>query len=305
MNLSNFVKRLQDIMREDAGINGDAQRIEQMVWLLFLKVYDKQEEKWELERVDYASIIPEELRWRNWAKDNRDGKALTGDNLLNFINNTLFPTLKNLLIDETTPLSQAIVKNAFEDSFNYMKSGIHLRQIINIIDEIDFDDYEERHAFGEIYETILKSLQSAGNAGEFYTPRAVTDFIVKMVKPKLGEKVADFACGTGGFLTSALKELDTQVQTVEDREMYYNSIYGIEKKPLPFLLCVTNMFLHDIDNPQILHINSLEKNVRDYKEKDKFHIVLMNPPYGGSERESIKQFFPTELRSFIYFCNNV
>ena len=177
------------------------------------------------------------------------------------------------------------------------KDGILLRQVINAIDEIDFEEYEDRHAFGEIYETILRSLQSAGNSGEFYTPRAVTDFMVQMIKPKLGESIADFACGTGGFLTSALKVLDAQVQTVEDRTVYSNSIYGIEKKALPFLLCATNMLLHDIDNPRIIHGNSLEKNVREYKESDRFDVILMNPPYGGNEKEGVKQNFPADLRS--------
>ena len=174
---------------------------------------------------------------------------------------------------------------------------ILLRQVINVIDEIDFEEYEDRHAFGEIYETILRSLQSAGNSGEFYTPRAVTDFMVQMIKPTLGESIADFACGTGGFLTSALKVLDAQVQSVEDRTVYSNSIYGIEKKALPFLLCATNMLLHDIDNPQIIHGNSLEKNVRDYKESDRFDVILMNPPYGGNEKDGVKQNFPADLRS--------
>ncbi|EKC57704.1 type I restriction-modification system M subunit [human gut metagenome] len=213
MSLNNLVKRLQDIMRNDAGINGDAQRIEQMVWILFLKVYDAKEEIWEFYDENYTSIIPEELRWRNWAVDHKDGKALTGDALLDFVNGKLFPTLKAIAIDENTPMSQIIVRTAFEDNNNYMKDGILLRQVINVIDEIDFEEYEDRHAFGEIYETILRSLQSAGNSGEFYTPRAVTDFMVQMIKPKLGESIADFACGTGGFLTSALKVLDAQVQT--------------------------------------------------------------------------------------------
>ena len=297
MGLNNIIKRLQDIMRNDAGINGDAQRIEQMVWILFLKVYDAKEQTWEFYNDGYKSIIPDALRWRNWAVDSKDGKALTGDALLEFVNNELFPKLKSIEIDETTPISQIIVRKAFEDNNNYMKDGILLRQVINVIDEINFEDYEDRHAFGEIYETILKSLQSAGNAGEFYTPRAVTDFMVHMIKPKLGEKVADFACGTGGFLTSALKELDKQVKTVEDREKYNNSVYGIEKKALPFLLCATNMLLHDIDNPQIIHANSLEKNVRDYKEADRFEVVIMNPPYGGNEKDGIKQNFPQDLRS--------
>jgi type I restriction enzyme M protein len=297
MNLNNFVKRLQDVMRNDAGINGDAQRIEQMVWILFLKVYDAKEEEWELLDDNYMSVIPTMYRWGNWACDHKDGKALTGEALLNFVNNELFPALKYLEIDENTPMSQMIVKSAFEDNNNYMKDGILLRQVVNIIDELDFSQYDDRHAFGEIYETILRSLQSAGNAGEFYTPRAVTEFMTQMIAPKIGEKIADFACGTGGFLTSALKMLDAQVKTVEDKEIYNNSIYGAEKKALPHLLCVTNMLLHDIDNPVIIHGNSLERNVRDYKEDDRFDVILMNPPYGGSEKEGVKINFPADLQS--------
>lgn len=297
MSLNNLVKRLQDIMRNDAGINGDAQRIEQIVWILFLKVYDVKENDWALMFDKYQSIIPKELKWERWAKDKKDGQALTGDELLNFVNGKLFPSLKKIPIDENTPMNKAIIRAAFEDNNNYMKDGILLRQVINVIDEIKFEEYEERHAFGEIYETILKSLQNAGNSGEFYTPRAVTDFIVKMVKPKLGETIADFACGTGGFLTSALKELENQRKSVEDVDKYANSVYGIEKKALPFLLCATNLLLHDIDNPNIYHGNSLEKNVRDYTEADKFDIIIMNPPYGGNEKESVKQNFPADLRS--------
>ena len=297
MSLNNFVKRLQDVMRNDAGINGDAQRIEQMVWILFLKVYDAKEEEWELLDDNYTSVIPDKFRWGKWALDNKDGKALTGEALLNFVNNELFPALKNLEIDETTPMSKIIVKSAFEDNNNYMKDGILLRQVVNIINELDFGEYDDRHAFGDIYETILRSLQSAGNAGEFYTPRAVTDFMTQRVAPKIGEKIADFACGTGGFLTSALKVLDTQVKSAADKDIYNNSVYGIEKKALPHLLCVTNMLLHDIDNPVIIHGNSLERNVRDYKEDDRFDVVLMNPPYGGSEKEGVKINFPADLQS--------
>ncbi len=297
MSINNIVKRLQDVMRNDAGVNGDAQRIEQMVWILFLKVYDAKEENWEFHNDKFQSIIPENLRWRNWAKDNKDGKVLTGESLLTFINTELFPSLKKLEVDEHTPMSKLIVKDSFVDSFNYMKDGVLLRQVVNIIDEIDFNEYDDRHAFGEIYETILKDLQSAGNAGEFYTPRAVTEFMTLMINPKLGEKMADFASGTGGFLTSFLKVIDAQVKTVEDREIYNNSIFGIEKKALPHLLCITNMLLHDIENPMILHDNSLEKNVREYEEEDKFDVIMMNPPYGGNEKDSVKINFPSELRS--------
>lgn len=297
MSLNNLVKRLQDVMRNDAGINGDAQRIEQIVWILFLKIYDAKEQEWELLNDEYRSIIPEKLRWSNWAKDNKDGKAMTGDELLSFVNNDLFPTLKNLLISSDMPMNKRIIRAAFEDNNNYMKNGILLRQVINIIDEINFEQYQERHAFGDIYENILKSLQSAGNAGEFYTPRAVTDFMVKMIKPKLGERIADFACGTGGFLTSALKVLEAQISSVSDRTLFNNSVYGIEKKALPHLLCITNLLLHDIDNPNVHHDNALEKPVKDYTEKDKFDVILMNPPYGGAEIEQIKTNFPTALRS--------
>ncbi|MDR1854557.1 MAG: type I restriction-modification system subunit M [Azoarcus sp.] len=297
MSLGTFVKRVRDIMWKDAGINGDAQRIEQMAWMLLLKVYDAKEEEWEAIEPDYTPSLPEKYRWRSWAVDRRDGQARTGEALLIFVNNYLFPELKNLEIDETSPMSKVMLRTAFEDCNNYSKDGVLLRQVINVIDELEFEDYSDRHAFGEIYENILKSLQSAGSSGEFYTPRAVTDFMAQILSPKLGERVADFACGTGGFLTSALKLLDAQVKTVEDKEQYSRSIYGIEKKPLPYLLCVTNMFLHDIDDPAVFHANTLEKNVRDYKEGDRFDVVLMNPPFGGNEKEGIKINFPADLRS--------
>lgn len=298
MAITNFVKRIQDVMRNDAGVNGDAQRIEQIVWTLFLKIYDAKEEEWELINDDYVSVIPDEYKWRNWAVDDKDGKALTGDALLDFVNNKLFPALKNLEVSEDTPMNQMMVRYAFEDANNYMKDGILLRQVINIIDEIDFTEYEERHAFGSIYESFLKDLQSAGNSGEFYTPRSVTDFMVKVIKPKLGERIADFACGTGGFLVSALNELyDESLTSNENKEIYNNTVYGVEKKALPHILCVTNMLLHDIDNPEIIHGNTLETDYKEYRKMEKFDIVLMNPPYGGNEKDSVKANFPMELRS--------
>ncbi|CUN90597.1 Probable type I restriction enzyme BthVORF4518P M protein [Turicibacter sanguinis] len=297
MTIENMIKRIQDITRQDAGINGDAQRIEQLVWMLFLKIYDAKEEFWEFEEDDYESIIPEELKWRNWAIDHKDGEALTGDALLDFINNQLFPTLKNLEITEETEKRAAIVKDIFEDANNFMKNGVLLRQIINILNEVDFTEYDDRHTFNDVYETILKDLQSAGNAGEFYTPRPCTDFIVEMLNPQIGEKIADFACGTGGFLISAINHMMDQVKTTEDMEKLQNGLYGIEKKPLPYLLATTNMILHDIDSPRIDHDNSLGKSVRDYKESDRFDVIIMNPPYGGVEESSIQNNFPVELRT--------
>lgn len=296
-NLTGFVKRLRDIMRNDAGINGDAQRIEQITWLLFLKVYDAKEQDWEFDDSDYKSIIPENCRWANWAIDDKSGKAMTGDTLLNFVNNTLLPTLKKLPIDKDTPIKKAIVQTTFADANNYMKDGVLLRQVINVIDELDLSDYDEIHAFGEIYENILKELQSAGSAGEFYTPRAVTDFMAKMINPQIGEQMADFACGTGGFLTSWLKELQPQIKTTADRKAFGTSIYGIEKKQFPYMLCITNLLLHDVDTPRVYHDNSLLRKVLDYTDDDRFDVVLMNPPYGGSEKNEVKSNFPADLAS--------
>ena len=309
-NLSGFVKRIRDIMRNDAGINGDAQRIEQIAWMLFLKVYDTKEQDWEFNEDDYTSIIPEPCRWSNWAYDDKSGSAMTGDQLLAFVNNTLFPVLKGkdvkdadgntiegIKVDSTTPIKKAIVQTTFADANQYMKDGVLLRQLLNVIDDLDLSDYEESHAFGEIYETILKELQSAGSAGEFYTPRAVTDFMAQMIKPKIGEVMADFACGTGGFITSWLKELQKQVRNTADAERYGSSIYGIEKKQFPYMLCITNLLLHGLDIPRVYHDNTLLKDVLDYTDDDRFDVILMNPPYGGSEKAEVKNHFPDDLAS--------
>ena len=293
MALNNFVKSIRNIMRNDAGINGDAQRIEQIAWMLFLKIYDEKENDWEFNETDYKSFIPETCRWRSWAKDEGDGNALTADALLDFVNNTLFPTLKSLEVTPDTPIRSVIVRTTFEDANQYMKDGVLLRQIINVIDALNLGNYNESHAFGEIYETILKEMQ-------FYTPRALTNFMAEIIDPQVGEQMADFACGTGGFITSWLKVLDKKVQeaqTTDAQKKYSESIYGIEKKQFPYMLCVTNMLLHDIEAPLILHDNSLSKDVLNYTDADKFDVVLMNPPYGGSEKNDIKQHFPSDLSS--------
>lgn len=301
MAVNNIVKRIQNIMRQDAGVNGDAQRIEQMTWMFFLKVYDTQEETWEYkasrEGKKFSSIIPEELRWRNWAVDKKDGLAPTGDELLNLVNNNLFPTLKNIEITPETPRSKTIVKDVFEDINQYMKNGTLLRQVVNVINEIEFDDAQDRHLFGDIYEGILKDLQSAGNAGEFYTPRALTDFIVEMLHPKLGEVFGDFTSGTGGFLTSALKFMNKQIETTEDGADYQNAVIGQEWKPLPYLLSITNLLLHDVEAPNIIHCDSLGTKVSDFKNADMVDVIGMNPPYGGSTDASAKSNFPMDMRS--------
>ena len=312
MAVNNIVKRIQNIMRGDAGVNGDAQRIEQMVWIIFLKVYDAQEEVWELEKDDFKSIIPEELRWRNWAHSkDEEGKLkanlLPGGELLKFIDNTLFPVLqgkdsvdkkfKGIKVTPDTPRGQAVVKSVFEEAHQYMKDGVLLRQVIDVVDELDLLDTDETHLFGDIYEGILKDLQSAGNAGEFYTPRGLTDFIIKMLNPRLGETVGDFAMGTGGFLVSALKHLYSQCKTSDDVAIYQNSVIGQEWKPFPYLLAVTNIMLNGIENPQLYHMDSLDVDLSKYHDEGKVDVIAMNPPYGGTTSMSARNRFKKDVRS--------
>ena len=312
MAVGNLVKRLQDIMRKDAGINGDAQRIEQMVWMFFLKVYDAAEEDWELEEENFRSIIPEPLRWRNWApsKDG-DGKLksdfLTGQNLLDFINEKLFRVLKGedsldgsikgIQVTRETARHQAVVRDVFGEVNQYMKNGVLLRQMIDEIDAVDLLDSTESHAFGDMYETLLKDLQAAGNAGEFYTPRPLTDFTVEHLDPKLGELMGDLAAGTGGFIISTLKYLEKQKNTAKDEELFQQSVMGQEWKPFPYLLGVTNIMLHGIKDPQFFHMDSLGKNMSEYQEDGKLDTIAMNPPYGGATDTATKMNFKSEYRS--------
>ena len=299
MKFSSFIKRFRDITRNDAGINGDAQRIEQLVWMLFLKIYDDKEQEWEAMGIGYETILPQDCRWRYWASEMQaDPRAVRkGDALLDFINNRLFPTLRDLPVSAESPFGQQIIKDVFADIHNYMKDGVLLRQCLQLIDECDFTDPEEAHAFGQIYEEILRQLQSAGSSGEFYTPRALTDFMAAHVRLRLGETVADMACGTGGFLNSARKWLEPQVKTVAQRRKLHGAFVGMEKKPLPYLLAVTNLLLNGVDDLHLTHGNSLSRNVSDYGPRDRFDVILMNPPYGGSEKAEIQHNFPARLRS--------
>lgn len=294
MSISATIKSVQDIMRQDAGVDGDAQRISQLVWMLFLKVFDSKEKEWDALSDDYTYIIPDGLRWSDWAEDD---EGITGDELIDFVNNTLFKTFKDWQLTEASDPKAVLVKSLFEDSYNYMKSGTLMRSVINKLNEIDFDKASDRHLFNDIYENILKDLQSAGNSGEYYTPRPVTQFMVDMVNPQLGEQVLDFACGTGGFLVCALEHLRKQVRNIDDEKQLQNSILGVEKKPLPHMLCTTNLILHNIDNPQIKHDNSLGYPVKDIKPKDKVDIILTNPPFGGIEEDGIEDNFPANYKT--------
>lgn len=294
-NLSPVIKSIQDVMRQDSGVDGDAQRISQLTWLLFLKVFDALEEELEHTRDTYASPIPEQLRWRNWAAD---AEGITGDELLNFVNSDLFSALKNLPADPKRNPRGYVVRGVFEDAYNYMKSGQLLRQVINKLNGIDFNRQSERHQFNDLYEKILRDLQSAGNAGEFYTPRAVTQFMVDMVNPRLGERLMDPATGTGGFLVCAIEHMRKQVHNTEQEAELQASILGVEKKQLPHMLCITNLLLHGIEVPSnIRHDNTLARPLRDYTPADRVDVILTNPPFGGIEEPGIEAGFPADIRT--------
>lgn len=292
MAVSGTTKALKDIMRIDAGINGDAQYIEQITWMLFLKAFDYKEQEWELTEDDYYPIVPTEYRWSTWAAD---AEGITGDALLSHID-TMFSALRDLDISDDPKHRKWLIRSIMEGVNNFMKSGTLLRQVINKINaDIDFDAMPSGHLFNGLYETMLKDLQSAGKSGEFYTPRPVTRFIVEQVNPKLGETVLDPACGTGGFLTSVIDRFT--VNTTEEYKTLQRTIKGIEKKPFPYLLCVTNLIAHGIDVPDIRHENTLRKSTGEYTAKDKVEVIVTNPPFGGAEEKAISQSVPAELRN--------
>lgn len=295
-NLTSTIKSIQDIMRKDAGVDGDAQRISQLGWMLFLKIFDEMEEEWETIKDDYKSPVPKDLRWRTWAAD-EEGE--TGEKLLDFVNNSLFPRMKELRLRNNKDAAK-MVRDVFEDSYNYMKSGTLLRQVINKINtDINLNTQAERHAFNDIYEQILRDLQSAGNAGEFYTPRPITQFVVEMVNPKLGETILDPACGTAGYLVNAIEHIrkNSKVKTLAERDKLQNSIRGVEKKPLPHMLATTNLILHGIEVPTIEHDNYLNKTWANWTEKDRVNVIITNPPFGGMEEDGVENNFPMAFRT--------
>lgn len=294
MAVSGTTKALKDIMRIDAGINGDAQYIEQITWMLFLKAFDFKEDEWELTEEDYYPVVPEQYRWKNWVED---AEGATGDALLAHID-AMFKDLRKLDISDDAKKRKWLIRSIMDGVNNFMKSGTLLRQVINKINEdIDFYSMPSGHLFNGLYESMLKDLQSAGKAGEFYTPRPVTRFIVEMVAPKLGESVLDPACGTGGFLTSVIDSYKGNINTTEDYRKLQQTIKGIEKKPFPYLLCVTKLIAHGIDVPDIRHDNTLRVSTSDYGVKHKVDVIVTNPPFGGAEEKAISQSVPAELRN--------
>lgn len=303
MSITATVKTIRDTMRKDAGIDGDAQRIGQLGWMIFLKLLDDKESEYAFLDRAYRSPIPEPLRWRNWAAD---PEGITGDALLRFIDDTLFPVLKGdteehggtpIRLDTGTPLG-GVTKGVFEDAYNYMKSGTLLRQVVNLLTRIDFTSSTDRHVFNDVYEAILRELQSAGSAGEYYTPRAVTGLMTQLTDPRLGEVVLDPACGTGGFLVDTIDHLRTGgIDTLEQRDTLQATIRGVEKKQLPHLLCTTNLVLHDIEVPAVLHGNTLARPYASWGPGDRVDVILSNPPFGGTEEDGIEGNFPQKYRT--------
>jgi type I restriction enzyme M protein len=319
MSLSTTIKSIQDIMRKDAGVDGDAQRIGQLTWMLFLKVLDQREEDWEEQDPEYKSPLPEECRWRNWAayipdKDRTNKPQIEANELIDFINGTLFPRLKAMseITDtgsdaETAEVAEhplrKVIRQIFEESNNYMQSGILVLDIIGKLNEsIDFRDFTTLQHLGDLYEQLLNDLRSAGNAGEFYTPRAITTIMVQLVNPRLSkqEVVMDPACGTGGFLTATIKHLRSQLPKKPTEKHYQaidRGIVGVEKKQLPHLLCTTNLLLHDIDVPsQVDHYNTLARPWEDWDAADQVDCVISNPPFGGMEPQNVGRDYPIRTR---------
>lgn len=292
-NIGNIIKTLQNIMRKDAGVSGDAQRIEQLGWMISLKILDDKDQELELTSDNYKSPIPEPLQWRVWAADS---EGLTGDGLRDFIDKELFPTLKNMDVSDGNKRS-IIVKEIFEGTNNYMKNGTTIRQVLNKLNEIDFNNSQDRHLFGDIYESILRDLQSAGNYGEFYTPRAITEIMTEILNPRLGDVVLDPACGTGGFLTCAIEHIRKEVKTADDFQLLSKNIRGSELKPLPFMLAVTNLILHDVEVPAIEYNDSLNREYTSITEADRVNVILANPPFGASVSDGVEGNYPQAYRT--------
>lgn len=307
MNLSSTIKSIQDIMRKDDGVDGDAQRLGQLTWMLFLKIFDQREEEWEDDNPKYKSPLPRRMRWRNWAAyvPGQDGKKkpqIAASEVINFVNNDLFPSLKDLNANASP--QHKVIRGVFEDANNYMKSGPQFLAVIEKLEEaIDFHDFRTRANLGDVYEQLLNDLRGAGNAGEFYTPRSITQFMVDRINPQLkkNEVVLDPACGTGGFLTATIDHLRNQRTTksgTKEQRAIEAAIRGFEKKQLPHLLCTTNMLMHGIDVPsQIEHRNTLGVGWNEWGANDKVDCVITNPPFGGYEDDGVGGDYPADLRT--------
>lgn len=295
-NISSIVKNVRNIMRQDRGVSGDAQRLEQLGWMLFLKILDEKDQELELIRDGYTSVIPEKFQWRKWAAN---PEGITGEPLSLFIDHPtdgLFAHLKQLQSPKA-PQRAAIVREVFDGSNNYMKSGFEMRKVINQLNGFDFNNSDDRHIFGTVYESILVELRDAGNKGEYYTPRAITQLMTQMTAPKLGEKVLDPAAGTGGFLTAAIDQMrDNEVHTLDDEAILQNAITGWELKPVSYVLGLTNLILHGIDVPDWHYLDSLKTEYNTIGPKQQVDCILANPPFGASIADGVETNFPASFR---------
>jgi type I restriction enzyme M protein len=295
-NISSIIKNVRNIMRQDRGVSGDAQRLEQLGWLLFLKILDEKDQELELIRNGYKSVVPEKFQWRHWATD---PEGITGEELILFIdhpNDGLFATLKNLKAPHA-PQRAALVKEVFDGSNNYMKSGYELRKVINQLNGFDFNNSDDRHIFGTVYESVLVELRDAGNKGEYYTPRAITQLMTQMSAPKLGEKVLDPAAGTGGFLSAAIDYIrEQEVRTLDDEAILQKSITGWELKPVSYVLGLTNLILHGLDVPDWHYLDSLKTEYNAIGPKQQVDCILANPPFGASIADGVETNFPQSFR---------
>lgn len=298
-NIGAVISSIRNIMRQDRGISGDAQRLEQLGWMLFLKIIDDKDQELEILKDDYVSVIPEKFQWRNWASD---PEGITGEELLEFIDSTahdnkgLFATLSTLNNPEN-PKRASLVQQIFDGTNNFMKSGYEMRKVINELNKIDFNSSKDKQVFGTIYESILVELRDAGNKGEYYTPRAVTKLMTMMTDPKLGERILDPASGTAGFLTEAIDYVrENYVKNVEDERVLQTSITGWEFKPVPFVLGLTNLILHEIEVPDYHYIDSLKVEYNNIGRKDQVDVILANPPFGASIADGVETNFPANYR---------
>jgi len=295
-NISSIIKNVRNIMRQDRGVSGDAQRLEQLGWLLFLKILDDKDQELELIRDRYRSVIPEKFQWRNWATN---AEGITGEELILFIDHPtdgLFATLKNLKSPHAAQRA-ALVREVFDGSNNYMKSGFEMRKVINQLNGFDFNNSDDRHVFGTVYESILVELRDAGNKGEYYTPRAITQLMTQMTAPRLGEKILDPAAGTGGFLSAAIDFIrDNEVRTLDDEAILQKSITGWELKPVSYVLGLTNLILHGLDVPDWHYLDSLKTEYNSIGPKQQVEVILANPPFGASIADGVETNFPQSFR---------
>lgn len=296
VKLASAIKSVRDTMRKDAGLNGDLDRLPQLSWLLFLKAFDDLEASREIiEGKRFRPAIDEEYRWRTWAGD-KDTRR-TGPALIEFVDGVLLPYLKRLSGTGSHD-PRDLISSVFQDLYNRMVSGYLLYEVIDTLSGLSFTSSDDVHTMAHLYESMLREMRdAAGDSGEFYTPRPLIRFMVERVDPRLGEKVLDPACGTGGFLVEALEHLRPQAQTAKQLRQLSDDLQGVEKKPLPYLLGTMNLLLHEVNQPAIVRDNALKEGISQVTRAQKVDVILTNPPFGGAEEKAVIEAFPHGLQT--------